>query len=364
MWEERAHRARREVTAMAAAGLGVGELHAESIRVIGGAVGADLTCWASLDPETLVISSMVSGETRISPEYEPDLAAAEYSPDEPHRFAELARRGQPVAKLSDLPVRDRQRSLRVNRVWRPLGLDREVRVLFQVDGACWGAAGMARAGSDFTDREIDFLAAVAPAVAGATRVAVRCDVRGWTPGGLPAVAVVGPRGELRSSTAGAREWQERIDEIAPGRFRVMMQVMAVGARSAGSGGFRARLRDGRGQWVVMHASPLVGGDDDQVAVSVEPATGEQLMSLLLVAYGLSARERDVCREVVAGHSTADIAGHLFISAHTVQDHLKSVFAKVGVRSRGELVARLRPEAPGAPTVGAQAPAGQGSLTTR
>jgi DNA-binding CsgD family transcriptional regulator len=127
-----------------------------------------------------------------------------------------------------------------------------------------------------------------------------------------------------------------------------MWAMAVGVRAAASGSFRARLRDAHGQWAVLQASPLIGGDDGQVAITIVPATGDQLLGLLLVAYGLTARECDICREVIAGHSTADIAGRLFISAHTVQDHLKSVFVKVGVRSRGELVARLRPDGRHAP----------------
>jgi hypothetical protein len=50
----------------------------------------------------------------------------------------LALRNESMAKLSDLSERDRNRSLRVNNVWRPLGLDEELRVLFQADGACWG----------------------------------------------------------------------------------------------------------------------------------------------------------------------------------------------------------------------------------
>nr|WP_228720972.1 helix-turn-helix transcriptional regulator [Arthrobacter sp. 260] len=74
---------------------------------------------------------------------------------------------------------------------------------------------------------------------------------------------------------------------------------------------------------------------------------------MLVAYELSAREREICREVIGGHPTTEIANHLFISVHTVQDHLKSVFAKVGVRSRGELVARLRPDNPEAFTTDRQ-----------
>jgi DNA-binding CsgD family transcriptional regulator len=124
---------------------------------------------------------------------------------------------------------------------------------------------------------------------------------------------------------------------------VMMQLMAGGARTASSGGFRARLRDARGQWAVLEASPLIGGDDDQIAITIQPASGDHLLSLLLLAYGLTPRERDICREMISGHSTSDITDRLFISSNTVQDHLKSIFAKVGVRSRGELVARLRPD---------------------
>ncbi len=348
VWEERAHRARRNIAALAASGLGVGELHAEAIRLIDREVPNEVACWATIDPETLVISTMISGDSRIPPEYEPLLAEAEYSPTaEPNRFAALARRRSSVARLSDLSASDRRRSTRLNQVWRPLGLDQELRVIFSVDGACWGAAGMVRVGQDFSERELEFLTAVAPALASATRVAVRSEAHGWRDGARPAIVIIGPAGELRALTPAAEEWQDRINEIAPGRFRLMMQVMAGGARSTSSGGFRARLRDARGQWAILRASPLIGAETKDIAVAIEPASGDQLVGLLLEAYDLSARERDVCREVIAGHATVEISARLFISTHTVQDHLKSIFVKVGVRSRGELVARLRPEDDGA-----------------
>ena len=344
MWEERAYRARSDIAALAASGLGVSELHAAAIRLIDARVGTDLTCWVTIDPETLVFSGVTNGEPQVAPEYEPRLAESEYSAGEPHRFATLALRKTPSAKLSDMPERERNRSLRFNNVWRPLGVDQELRVLFMADGSCWGAAGMVRTGHDFSDRETQFLTAIAPAIATATRLAVRFEATAQETSGHPAIVVVSPQGEPQAVTQAAREWQDRLDEIAPGRFTVIMQVMASGARTAASGGFRARLRVAHGQWAILHASPLIGGDEEQIAVAIEPASGDHLMTLLFAAYGLTARERQVCSEVVGGHSTSDIASHLFISSNTVQDHLKSVFAKVGVRSRGELVARLRPDA--------------------
>jgi DNA-binding CsgD family transcriptional regulator len=61
---------------------------------------------------------------------------------------------------------------------------------------------------------------------------------------------------------------------------------------------------------------------------------------MLAAYGLSRREAEVARMVLRGASTRAIADDLHISRHTVQDHLKAVFDKVGVRSRRALVGRL------------------------
>jgi DNA-binding CsgD family transcriptional regulator len=344
MWEDRAHHVRREVAALAGAGLGTSGLHAAALDLVDRAVGSDLACWAAVDPETLVISTMTSGRATIPTEFEPRLAEAEYAtPGEPHRFATLARRGDVVARLSQLSAEERGASARVREVWRPLGISQEVRVVFAVDGVCWGVAGLVRTGPDFSDREVDFLVAVAPAVAAATRVSVRREVQADDRSGRPAIVVVGPHGQLRSLTPAARDWQDRLEEVAPGRFELMMQVMAGGARTA-SGHARARVRDAHGRWAVLDADRLVGAEEDQVAVAIEPVTGDQVVGLLLAAYGLTARERDVCAEVLAGRPTADIAGRLAISVHTVQDHLKSVFTKVDVRSRGELVARLHADA--------------------
>lgn len=345
MWEDRAHRARRDIAALAATGLGVSELYEAAIRRVDREVRADLTCWAVLDPDTLVISTVISGEDRIPGEYEPLLAEAEYFTDQPHRWATLARRREAVARMSDLPERERRSSIRLNRIWRPLGLQHEIRTMFMTDGASWGAAGMVRSGRNFSDRESDFLAMVGPAIAGATRLAIRSEAHGWGVGRQPAIVIVSGQGEIRSSTPAAREWQDQLDEIAPGRFVLMMKVLAGGSRGSTGGAFRSRVRDAQGRWSFLRASPLMGDEDGLIAITIEPATGDELTTMLLLAYALSARERDVCREVIAGHTTTEIAARLFISSLTVQDHLKSIFGKVGVRSRGELVARIRPDAP-------------------
>jgi|RhiMetdeSRZDD1v2_1073273.scaffolds.fasta_scaffold54050_5 DNA-binding CsgD family transcriptional regulator len=58
------------------------------------------------------------------------------------------------------------------------------------------------------------------------------------------------------------------------------------------------------------------------------------------AYGLTERERDVLLQTIRSRSAKEAAAALGLSAYTVVDHLRAVFEKVGVRSKGELVARI------------------------
>ena len=56
---------------------------------------------------------------------------------------------------------------------------------------------------------------------------------------------------------------------------------------------------------------------------------------------LSAREMDVIKSLAQGLSNKEIAKKLYISEHTVKDHLKNIMAKMQVSSRNEILVALR-----------------------
>ena len=95
--------------------------------------------------------------------------------------------------------------------------------------------------------------------------------------------------------------------------------------------------------MVLHATALSGPESragDTVALVIEAAKSAEVAPIIIEAYSLTARERDVLGAIARGGSTAEIAAELFLSQHTVRDYVKTVFEKVGVSSRSELVAKL------------------------
>jgi DNA-binding NarL/FixJ family response regulator len=132
----------------------------------------------------------------------------------------------------------------------------------------------------------------------------------------------------------------------PSEILILAQVAHARAAERGAAGgpcaTRTRARTHTGGWLLIHASCLRGADGapGHTAVVVEPAKASEVAPLIVEAYELTAREVDVTRALARGLSTVEIARELHLSRYTVQDHLKSVYEKVGVSSRGELVAKM------------------------
>lgn len=113
----------------------------------------------------------------------------------------------------------------------------------------------------------------------------------------------------------------------------------------------ARAHLGGGQWVTVAADRAEGAAGDggrMIAVTIEPTAAADRMSFYAAVSGLTSRETALLRRVAAGLDTRAIARELHLSEHTVQDHLKAIFAKTGAGSRKAVVAR----ATGGQTLGA------------
>lgn len=89
--------------------------------------------------------------------------------------------------------------------------------------------------------------------------------------------------------------------------------------------------------IVAVDTTLGGGRYLDPALTVWQAA---LLDDLMSATGLTAREREVCRLVFDGCRTGEVARRLGLSTHTVKHHLSSIYFKVGVSGRGELVELL------------------------
>jgi DNA-binding CsgD family transcriptional regulator len=223
-------------------------------------------------------------------------------------------------------------------------------------GSAWGGLVFFRAttASDLTDAEVAFVADVGADLARAVR---RCllyseHMHRDQPAG-PGVALLSVDGmdvEVDMVSRAAQRW---LAEVADGRLQpsaLPLTVVTLAQRAVRSptGRTDLRLRARSGRWLTLHAEAVDedAGDGPErpatqrVSLVVEPTRPHELAEVIGEAYALSPREREVARLAVAGLSNREIAAALWLSVYTVQDHLKAVFAKLGVRNRAELTSRM------------------------
>ncbi len=94
-------------------------------------------------------------------------------------------------------------------------------------------------------------------------------------------------------------------------------------------------------------SGLVDLEDLREQLGGEPpaADGEDLVAPGVPLDQLSPREREVLQFIARGYRVPTISAQLDISRHTVRNHLKRIFAKLGVASQAELLELIKPVQP-------------------
>ena len=296
-------------------------------------------CFFTVDPSSLLTTSHFQEGL---PEIPGEWLGREYAEGDYNSMREVLQSGKGVGTLHEATGGRPERSRKFHEEMQPYGCDQELLfALRTADGEAWGLVGLYRevGRAEFSARDIDLVRRVAPGLAaGARRALLLGQAREPDLPEAPGLVILDERLAVESATPTSTDWLAGLGgtiETPPASLlAVAGQVLS---RSSGPAESRVRAIDGL--WVVLHGSPLAHRDGRRhVSVVIEAAQPTHLTSLLMRAYGLTPREREVARLVLRGESTGTIARELVIASGTVQAHLRNIFDKTGVRSRRELVA--------------------------
>lgn len=341
--------AARRIRRLSYGGLDSVALRVEALRELAAVVPIDGAFFPTADPATLLYTSAVRVDL-------PDGVTARFLENEfrhhdVNKFRRLATTGTPVATLDSATAGARSTSARSREIMQAMGLGDELRVVLATATSTWGFACLHRTwdGPSFDDDEIAFVRDVAPHLGEGLRRAVmaeRAAVNSSADG--PGVVTLAPDATVIAATLAGERWLEDLAATEHRRTHpVPVAVLAV-ARALDDPRHpdrvpRLTVRAASGRWLVLHASrlhPPGGGEGAVVAVVIEPASRAELEPVVAAGYRLTAREGETLTLVLRGLPTKTIAASLGVTAHTVNDHIKSIFDKTGVGSRGELMATV------------------------
>jgi DNA-binding CsgD family transcriptional regulator len=306
------------------------------------AVPVDALWWATVDPATLLYTQTHREE--LPSDSGPYFVDNEFLRDDVNKWTELAINRSGVRTLADATDGKLARSARYRDIFEPLGLADELRAVLRSGGAVWGFLCLHRErGVVFSAHEQAFIHRIAPHLAEAVRLGllVQCAARDDLVES-PGLILLAPDNSVIGRNPAADQWLEELSWQEAGEIPIEIHSLAARLRRADASTSLSplRVRTKSGRWIILQASWVSGEDRSVVAVIIQEATPDEVAPIVMSAYGLSEQERAVSGLVFQGQSTQDISQHLRIAENTVQDHLKSIFNKTGVRSRRELVATV------------------------
>lgn len=345
MASDRVVRAERAVEDVSANAASVVDLCRGVQRVIDPVVRSDRWCSFAVDPSTMFATNGYHDEG-VDMHLMPRLLELEVGAVDVNQLPALARTRSGVATLSKVTDGDPAISARWRDVLVPSGIEHEVRAVFRSDAHVWGAIVLMRGADvpDFGPEDEAFLQQIAPAIANGFRaVFVRQHLEHGVDAREAGILVVGgDHLEVRSITSAAQHWLDMLDDGALGGAlptAVQNAVLAARLKPSVPAAVRARTRSGR--WLTITAEVTAGDrQPNDVGVVVQPSRPAEIAQIATAAHGLTRREAEVVVLVASGRTNQEISRALNVSPYTVADHLKNVFAKLGVSTRGELTSKL------------------------
>jgi DNA-binding CsgD family transcriptional regulator len=350
-------RRRDELVRQAQRGTSVADVFARSSARLRAIVPFDAAAWVATDPGTGLPTAPVRIDelddvthAMCSSHWQRELLL-----DDVNQFRSLARAPIPAAALRQTAP-DPEVSARYRGFVRPLGFSDELRAVLRFGDATWATVTLWRreGRAHFDPRELKIMAGLSSPLAESLRRHARSPGEpSVVPGhDRPGVLLFDRDCDVMAVNDEARFWlselpSERGAATAHGvevPIWLLVTVYRADAirHGAGDGTARTRVRTRSGRWLVCHAScpRLADGSIGTTVLVIEPAQPASVAPIVVEAYDLTDREQQIVRLIARGAPTIEIADELHLSPHTVRDHVKAIFSKAGVSSRGELTAKL------------------------
>lgn len=348
-------RARERIVALGDAGLGERDLRRQVLTLLSGVISFDWYAWLLTDPVTTVGTAPLAEVPRISEL--PTLIKAKYATTV-NRWTALLLQASPTELLTVATGGELGRS----RVWREVmsqdGVSDVASMVFADQYGCWGFLDLWRAAARgrFDPADADYLASVAAPLTSALRQSQAQTFSGPATAHrhntAPVVLTLDDGLRITSRTAASQAWLDVLLPPDPNAQAIPASVYNVAAQLlAAEEGIDdhpavTRTHLAGGFWLTLRAARLATeqptasrGAAATIVVTIEEAPATDRLDLFGRAFGLSARERELLSLLATGSDTRSLARQMSLSEHTVQDHLKSIFAKTGARDRITLLSR-------------------------
>lgn len=324
-------------------------------------IAYDAYCFTTVDPSTLLSTGAVTADGIEA--IHDRLFINEYMEEDIHKYSDLIQSGKYAAILHASIQSRPGASSRYTNILQPAGFGDELRTVFVNNDACWGYLTLYRKQNKptFSEEERELMQHWASSIAfmlRTTHLLLMEELQGGSPR-EPGIVILRPSLEPVMQNPAAHYWLSELrrleqveSDVLPRPVRAVsshllksIQKNASSASTASDSSLSkvcVQLADGR--YVMLQASLMQSFESaehsekwDQIAVWLEQAMPQDLLPLLSESYALSARERELLAYVLRSFSSKEIAAAMHISTYTVQDHLKSIFAKTKVSSRRELI---------------------------